>query len=238
MDQTLYQIVVETLENNQKHFESIYKHDQTWNHFDYPVELLLECIEIENLSEKEEQYCLLALGVLSDLFSCLVLIRQGYIRPPAVVLRASIENICMLVAIHKDEATYKKFAENKLNNTKDCVPKAKPEFQYLVRMWGILSEKFVHETVESIGRVVGVKGLNVIPDFKNHIGTKLKQEEIILLMLPTILDELATALEWVFYRKLKKLKKFEFVETDILKKIHDPKILELLSKFEEKLKGL
>lgn len=177
--------------------------EPVWDIFGEAVIALTGCALPVLATDDEDEHTLLLMlsNAISDSFSAFLSVRQGFFRPPAVVMRGVVENVAAVVAFHADREALKKFKQGRYDITKAITP-AKAHFPELAHHYGVLTNTFTHETFLSVGRTLGKeKGIYYVPNLQ---GDKLGAQYLILLCsIGMIVHNIGQITEWCFIRYLK-----------------------------------
>lgn len=89
------------------------------------------------------------INAVSDLTGAVQVSRQGFIKPPFVIIRSALENLAAAVVMHNDEKQFKLYQSSKLN-LPWCIGQAKKFFSEFGPIYGSFTNNFVHEKLEQI----------------------------------------------------------------------------------------
>lgn len=199
------QQVGDGLKNNQRIIES---HDtgiltRAWELIDEGVIALSVCappITADN-NEKDHILMMMLVNCLSDVIAAYESALQGFIRPPAIILRCAVENLAAVVTFHSNDEHFQKFKNGKYY-LPDAITPSKEFFGALAIHYGVLTNKFVHEQYETVGRALGKeKVFEVVPRLAE--GVFPDHGTLLMSIVGLVAFDIAQITEWAFIRFFK-----------------------------------
>jgi hypothetical protein len=130
-----------------------------WEHLLQATDVIFKYIVKKNdwnESSVDTVCSMMILNTLSDLLNALISTLQGFQQGPGLILRSVVENLSCITAIKTNKKMFNQFKEKKLNLTATINP-AKKIFPELGQYYGLLSNFYVHENFDKIGRSIKPK---------------------------------------------------------------------------------
>jgi len=191
--------------------------DPVWTIFGEAVVSIKDCFGPVMDSESDDDHVLFLMccNALSDSFAAFMSIRQGFLRPPAIIMRGVVENMAAVVTFLKDPKAMSQFKQDRYDIPKAVGP-SKEHFPELAIQYGILTNKFTHETYASVGRSLGKeKGVFFVPKID---GQSLGLSQAILLSaIAMIVHNIGQIVEFCFIRHLKTPQFWEQIDSEHLR---------------------
>ena len=134
-----------------------------WQNLYQATQVLSKCVRANPNwdSNAVDAYCLLlVMNSLSDILNALMSMLHGFYRGSRVILRSVLENLALSIVIKNDQKMYAKYVEGKLK-TNETIKPAKKIFPEIGEYYGLLSNYFVHEKFDTLGRNLRPHGQDV-----------------------------------------------------------------------------
>jgi hypothetical protein len=104
--------------------------------------------------EDAEVVFLMLFNSLSDVICAVYTLSSGWIRPSKTVLRGALETIATALTVRHDGRKLQHFMGGGLNIPNDVMTPAKSHLPDIGRLYGMLSNQWVHETFDSTARSI------------------------------------------------------------------------------------
>lgn len=219
MDLTLKPKILEIVKTNEEFLEANGSEltDPIWAIFGEAVIAIKNCLTpvLEANNNKDITLLLMCCNALSDSFSAFLSVQQGFVRPPAVVMRGVVENLAAAVTFFEDDQAYSDFKADKYDLPRAITP-SKKHFPELAKHYGILTNSFTHETYQSLGRSLAKpKGIECIP--KLSIEKGLVPQGVLLSTIAMVVHNIGQITEFCCICYLAEPTFWERVSTEELK---------------------
>lgn len=189
---------------NHKHKEYDFMLEQIWKIFFEATRALQNCIGayVTPLSERENTIFKIYENCLIDAHAAVHVLRSGFDRSAAIIIRGMLENLALAIALTEDKSDeiFNQYVKGEYNIPK-AVSIASKTFKYIGRIYGDLTNFYVHENYNSLGRTFRKDGLPLeIPSVGNN---DFLVEAILLSELGLIIETLGQAAEASFCHKVR-----------------------------------
>jgi hypothetical protein len=207
------------------------------------VKNIYENIDVNVISDKQKCCLYVLTNCISDIIHSLECLRSGSIKGSSSLLRCAVEAISLIFAIHSDETDeiFEKYKNDQLNIPK-MISISKKHFGELGQLYGILSNKLVHEPYDMIFRLLQKNPENKISiNIIKEIDDSSLQECILLIHKTAMVSiTLGRVFEWTFAKSIEPNYHYEVFEEVNLKqkKNESMKRLELIELCLRKLTDL
>jgi hypothetical protein len=180
------------------------------------AERVLANVPVDKLSHRDMTVLLMCCNCLSDLVAGIQSLMLGMHRPSGTIFRACTENVALAIAIELREEVFTKYRDGKFR-TPDAIGIAKEVIPQIGKVWGVLSEKFVHEPHETIGRAIrqtdSTLEFMLIPPID---GTGLVPQLLLLNQAAMCSIMIGEVIEWAFAEYLREMTYWNHVEGEQL----------------------
>lgn len=187
-----------------KHKEYDFMLEQIWKIFFESTKALQNCIGayVTQMPEREHTIFKIYENCLIDAHAALHAIQSGFDRAAAIIIRGMVENLSLAIVLSEDHSDeiFNQYVKGEYNIPK-AVSVATKTFKYLGRVYGDLTNHYVHENYNAIGRTFRKDGLPLeIPSIGNN---DFLVESILLSELGLILKTLGQSAEASFGHRVK-----------------------------------
>lgn len=148
---------------------------------------------------KDHILLILLTNCLSDVVASLASVRQGFLKPPGVVLRSCIEDLSCIIASHTDDSVFKQIQSKKYDRPKS-ISIAKNYFSGIGHLYGTMTKNFTHESLDTAGRALQIEGENLILMLVPGVqeSKMLILNKVLILVVAQLAQIIGEIAEWIF----------------------------------------